>query len=119
MNRPRVEASYLGRVAHRMYSEICFHQARMEYIIRVRPIVGSRRGCRTLWFSSVRVFLRRVTLCGAITDAEISNSSTSVVTSGASRQIIPGDVPHSFRMPFFQQKKMRNARNRSTCLVVT
>jgi len=35
------------------------------------------------------------------------------------RQIILGDVPHSFRMPFFRQKKMRNTRNRSTCLVVT
>src|SRR5713226_372201 len=94
-------------------------QAPTEYIIRVRPIVGSRRGCRTLWFSRVRVLLRCVTLCGAITDAEISTSSSSVVTNGASRQIILGDVPHSFRMPFFQQKKMRNTRNPRTCLVVT
>src|SRR5713101_6415094 len=58
-------------------------QARTEYVIRVRPIVGSRRGCRTLWFSRVRVFLRCVTLRGAITDAEISTSSPSVVTAGA------------------------------------
>src|SRR5712692_53858 len=57
------------------------HQARTEYIIRVRPIVGNRCGCRTLWFSRVRVFLRCVTLCGAITDAEISTSSPSVVTA--------------------------------------
>ena len=42
------------------------HQVPTEYIIRVRPIVGSRRGCRTLWFSRVRVLLRCVTLCGAI-----------------------------------------------------
>src|SRR5713226_6763287 len=77
------------------------HQARTEYSIRVRPIVGGGCGCRTLWFSRVRVFLRCVTLCGAITDAEISTSSPSLVTVAASRQIILSDVPRSFRMPSF------------------
>src|SRR6266849_9375605 len=96
--RPLVE---MGSVAHRMYSEIrSLLRQEMEYIIRVRPIVGSRRGWRTLWFSRVRVLLQCVTLCGAIADAEISPSSSSVVTSGASRQVILGDVPHSVRMPF-------------------
>src|SRR6266849_4607168 len=34
-------------------------------------------------------------------------------------EIILGNVPHSPRIPSPQQKKMRNTRNRSTCLVVT
>ncbi len=102
-----------------MCSEICSHQARTEYFIRVRPTIGGRCGCRNPLVFKGAAVRRCVTLCGALTDAEISTSSSSVVTDGASRQLILGEVSCSFRMPSFQQKKMRNTTNRSTSLVVT
>ncbi len=37
--------------------------------------------------------------------------SPSVVASGASPPIMLGDLPRSFRMPFFRQKKMRKTRS--------